>query len=624
MLMASCSFLDVAPNDKATFEDLFATNIQTDKYVCTLYFYLPLKCNPASSLFMVGADLQAGHLQGPDYYVAKGMIYDNMESPSTTYFPVWSSDATVQPSGAGVSSFRTWEGVRTGYYILENADSCPDATDDQKSMWKGEAWCIIGYIHHLMLEYYGPIPIVDHLLSMNEDINFPRSTYLECVQFISDCYDKAAEYLPDVQEPLYYGRCTKTMALTLKARVWLEAASPLVNGNSEWYGNLRNQDGTNLVSQTYDPELWKTAMDAADEAIRVGEAAGFGLFTASDQGEDDFERGYNNYRAAFVGNEGSSSFFNNEEHLFGDGDNVVQEEGLNLVWNITPRSGSVYGSTGFRGRVGPSLEVLDLFLSKNGLPMDVDPETKDLDLYSIAPGDSTVLLHRNREPRFYASIGYDRGDYDVNGGTISLHIRYGEEQGNDGDLTHDYETWTGSFVKKWTSKVDSYNSSANSYTYKHFYFPYVRFTENYLDYAEAEAEYTGTLSATGLKYLNVVRNRAGLPNFEDSWALVGGMPSGEDLVNEIRRERMIEFVFEGRWYFDLRRWKTAGDWYAMTPKIWTLTGTTAEEFYQVDDFYEAAFTRTFETPKNYWKAIPQDQIDINPLLVQNPGYSGAD
>ncbi|WP_373190097.1 MULTISPECIES: RagB/SusD family nutrient uptake outer membrane protein [Bacteroides] len=30
--------------------------------------------------------------------------------------------------------------------------------------------------------------------------------------------------------------------------------------------------------------------------------------------------------------------------------------------------------------------------------------------------------------------------------------------------------------------------------------------------------------------------------------------------------------------------------------------------------------RNFTAPKNYWLAIPQDQIEVNPNLVQNPGY----
>ena len=304
----------------------------------------------------------------------------------------------------------------------------------------------------------------------------------------------------------------------MKARAWLYAASPQVNGNSEWYGDFVNPDGTHLISQTYDKELWKKAMDAAEEAILQGEADGFGLYEADDQGTNDFERGYNNYRAAFVGNDGSSMFYNNIEHLFS-----YNNQG-NISYNtknMAPRIGySSYSSNGFRGYFVPTFDAVEVFLSKNGLPMDVDPETKDLDLYSIAPGDSTVLLHRNREPRFYAAIGYDRGEYDINGKTIVLKCHRGEEQQNDGNTSNEYQTCTGYYVKKWVSKADSYTVSSKSFTYNKYSYPYIRFAEVYLDYAEAEAEYTGTLSEKGLRYLNKVRNRAGLPNFEVSWARV--------------------------------------------------------------------------------------------------------
>ncbi len=288
---------------------------------------------------------------------------------------------------------------------------------------------------------------------------------------------------------------------------------------------------------------------------------------------------------------------------------------------MAPRVGySSYSADGFRGYFVPTLAAAQIYLSKDGLPMDVDPDTKNLDLYKLDDEGETVLLHHNREPRFYASIGYDRGEYDINGKTIVLKCRRGEEQQNDGNTTNEYQSCTGYYVKKWISKSDSYTVSSKSFTYNKISYPYIRFAEPYLNYAEAEAEYTGTLSAKGLAYLNKVRNRAGLPNFEVSWAKVGGMPTGEELVKVIRQERMIEFMFEGRWYHDLRRWKIAGDYMGKSAQGWNLAGKTAEEFYKVSDVYEGAQVITFETPRNYWLAIPQDQININPNLVQNPGY----
>ena len=141
----------------------------------------------------------------------------------------------------------------------------------------------------------------------------------------------------------------------------------------------------------------------------------------------------------------------------------------------------------------------------------------------------------------------------------------------------------------------------------------------YLSYAEADFEYNGSLSALSLTYLNKVRNRSGLPNFEDSWALAGGIPTGEKLREVLHDERSIEFAMEGRRFHDIRRWKIAETEMMRTQKAWNLAGTTAEEFYQLTDMKEGG-TRNFVAPKNYWLAIPLDQIQVNPNLVQNPGY----
>ena len=157
-----------------------------------------------------------------------------------------------------------------------------------------------------------------------------------------------------------------------------------------WYSDFTNPDGTHLISQTYDKELWKKAMDAAEDAIAQGEADGFKLFESSDKGENELERGYNNYRAAFIGNDGSSQFYNNEEHLFS-----YNNQG-NISYNaknMAPRVGySSYSADGFRGYFVPTLAAAQIYLSKDGLPMDVDPDTKNLDLYKLDDEGETVLL----------------------------------------------------------------------------------------------------------------------------------------------------------------------------------------------------------------------------------------
>ena len=135
----------------------------------------------------------------------------------------------------------------------------------------------------------------------------------------------------------------------------------------------------------------------------------------------------------------------------------------------------------------------------------------------------------------------------------------------------------------------------------------------------SDFEYNGSLSDASLNYLNLVRRRSGLPDFKDSWALAGGIPTGDELRKVLHRERSIELLMEGMRYHDLRRWKEAGEAMSRRPKAWNLDGRTAADFYRVSTMKESG-VRTFESPKTYWMAIPLSEININYNLVQNPGY----
>ena len=619
-MLTSCNFLDVIPSGKATQDDLFKTHVQADDFAASLYYYMPNRWGFQSSLEMCGGgDVVSSFFGAVRYFKWKSLVYDNQETASNTYVRMWS---TTCPAGSGVVDYNVWGGIRNAYLLLENADKVPDASAEQISRWKGEAYWIIAYMHHTLLEYYGPIVLVDHLIGLQEDINTERQPYLDCVQFISDMYDAAVKYLPGSHDSNYFGRATKTCALALKSRVWMQAASPMINGNSEWYSDFKNNDGTHLIPQTYDKELWKKAMDAAEAAILQGEADGFKLYSPSLK-TDMFEKGYDNYRQTFIGDDNASQFYNYQEHLFSYAASMAYN-----IKNMAPHTQSTtYDNGGWRGYFVPTFEAVECFLSKNGLPMHIDPETKD-DFKNPSklveapgyPGEKTSVWHINREPRFYAAVGYDRGSYDVDNKTIMIKGRRGEEQQNDGNTGNEYQTTTGYFIKKWVHKMNYHDpSKPGEFTSHKFAFPYIRFAEPYMDYVEAYVQYYGKLDGKALTYMNKIRNRAGLPNFEDSWALVGGVPTGEVLLDAVLRERLSEFVFEGRWHFDLRRYKVVQEVLDHKSRSWNLAGKTAEEYYQETEAYENQ-TRTFSAPKNYWLAVPQEQLTINPNLVQNPGY----
>lgn len=118
--------------------------------------------------------------------------------------------------------------------------------------------------------------------------------------------------------------------------------------------------------------------------------------------------------------------------------------------------------------------------------------------------------------------------------------------------------------------------------------PVIRVAEMYLTLAEARAEQGEIGSA--LEALNMVRNARGLDDFESTDA--------DALIDEILEERRREFAFEGHRFFDLKR--------------------------RGLNIPKPQISATAEIPYENFRIlarIPPDQVDNNPELVQNPGYS---
>ena len=118
------------------------------------------------------------------------------------------------------------------------------------------------------------------------------------------------------------------------------------------------------------------------------------------------------------------------------------------------------------------------------------------------------------------------------------------------------------------------------------------------------------------KYINEVRDRVGMPAVEE---VEGTNLEQDELRAIVRHERRVELAFEGHRFWDIRRWKIAEECLRPIPKAWNIEGDTPEKFYKLVDMKEND-TRIFTTPKHYWLAIPNSQLNINGQLVQNPGY----
>ena len=140
--------------------------------------------------------------------------------------------------------------------------------------------------------------------------------------------------------------------------------------------------------------------------------------------------------------------------------------------------------------------------------------------------------------------------------------------------------------KKWCSEetIDNGDTDVD--------FVLIRYADVLLMYAEAQNEVSGP-DASVYEAVNKIRARAGMPDFP------AGL-SQDQMREEIRHERRIEFVMEGTRYYDLIRWRTAE---TVIPSVQELQN------------------RVFDPSKNYLWPLPQSAIDSNPELIQqNPGY----
>ena len=615
MAVASCDYLDIVPESKAKFEDCFKSQSECKKFQYYMYQSMPcMGSHHATPDFLAGDDIISGKKGTVSYFQYKSVLY-GLESPSQSYWGFWWT-GSIPELDSRRTKLDTYESIRHCYMMLNNIDKVPDISVENYNTWKGEAYFLIAYYHNVLFDYYGPCVLIKGQVPTDasyDELYKPRATADECVEFICEMYDKAAELLPARRIEAELNFASGAAAKAFKARILTTLASPLYNGNTEM-ASFVNPDGTHIINQTYDKNKWKKALDAIEDAIAYCEANDYILYNHPDMNiADDFKRTVENYHDVFCKNH-----HNPEEYIFAYGGMYASET---LIRHSVPRSANPNGkggyyADGYRGYFNPTFESVERYYTVNGLPWEKDPLTKDINPYEYDPATETVKMHAMREPRFYANVGYDRGDYEIDGGVIKIYARGGEAHGSTFNIEHECQNCTGYFNKKFVNKANFFDTSSKTFKYFLYNYPYIRLAELYLSLAEADFEYNGALTSRGYDGLNKVRARAGLPTFQESWALAGGEPTGDELREIIHRERCIELYCESRSYHDLRRWKKAAEVMVRKPKAWNLDGKTASEFYQISEMPEL-MDRVW---KSYWLAIPIQEMNVNTNLVQNPGY----
>ena len=152
------------------------------------------------------------------------------------------------------------------------------------------------------------------------------------------------------------------------------------------------------------------------------------------------------------------------------------------------------------------------------------------------------------------------------------------------------------YIKKYVSTVAIRYDAENDW-------PVIRYADVLLMYAEVLNELDGP--AVGLKYLNLVRSRAGLTVIGD-----GIITTRNVFRKYMEEERRLELAFENQRWFDLLRWGKAKE-------------VVNKHIHETEwDFY-TGYTQKINELQDYQLIlpIPQSVIDNNPsVITQNPNY----
>lgn len=622
-LTTSCNdFLDKTPDDQLNMEMIFTDKMRTEDWLAGVYSSVP---SPMWGYFKDhGYNIMGDDITIPQDWAPYG--WSNVYAYTTGN---WSPISAWDPYYWVELSKR----IRSGLIFMEQVRVIPqkDLTEAYVNQMKNEVRFLIAYYYSLMIELYGSIPFTPGVIypvdAPESELMTPQAPYDKIVEWIDNELLDVSKNLPAVYPSnTEWGKATSVMALAIRAKTLLYAASPLFNGNPD-LKDWKNSEGEYLFDSEEKPAKWTKAAEAHLDLIKAAEASGYKLYYEYnvDGKIDPFMSYYNMSLKRF--SEG------NKEIIFGRPENKDL-----YYWQDHHLPKGIGGNAA----MGVTQELVDAFYMKNGeqpimgyngdgSPV-INPESGYMDngfsaenefrgtkwpgggpshLANKESGISPVTeagtynMYCNREPRFYVSVIY-------NGAWLGVDNRHVEflQGGRDTDMTFD-SPQNGYNIRKRIS-LDVFPRE-KKYTYQ----PGIlyRMADAYLGYAEALNESMGAPNTDVYKYVNMIRERAGIP------ALKAGL-NKEEMRAAIQQERRVEFNCEGIRIHDLRRWKL-GEKY-LGGKMYGMNHDGSEKSDDINNpraFYKRTFykSRTFNKRMYLWP-VPQAQMDINPKLKQAPGY----
>lgn len=595
VLFASCakdssSLLDPATS-VLTDKEVFADARYADQYLTDLYGWLvPVYATTGNN---------GCRWRGVDALLET--TTDNGSSnlgPGT--FRTFNTGAWSAATYSGMFWYSDWQqhyqAIRAANLYLKNIDNVPKDdeyrfNDSVRVIRKAEATFLKAWFYAELAKQFGGLPLLDVVLAPKDTI-IPRNTYDETVSYIVRLCDEAATVLPTAYSAAEVGRVTKGAALALKARTLLYAASPL------WNNPAKTADTPYWGK--YDADKWKLAAEACGEVIKMNR---YSLNT-------DISNMFLIYQTE------------NPEWIF---EHRMRPQAYMTYISIPTKVWKSPGPTKNGCNQVTYNMVKEYEVLKNGVAYSIDDPASGYN-----PNDP----FKNRDPRFYRDCMFNGFKYQ--GKTTVFGVNGpGGTQANFMNPTEVSTYYTYVFNIKFadltiTSTGTNYDGRNPAYTQNHgANYPYIRYAEILLDYAEAMNEAYGPevdalgVGKTALDALNEVRTRSKYQPKQEYMGYTGGMPpiasglSKDQLREKIRHERRVELTFEEHRFWDCRRWKIAPDVdiKAQIP-TWQPDGSVTYPIVTIE-------TRPWDN-RMFRMPIPENETFSNPALKQNPGYNRSE
>jgi len=509
------------------------------------------------------------------------------------------------------SSGWSWSNLRNVNYLIVNCTD-PAVPESVRNNYIGLARFFRAWFYYGMVRRFGDVPWVDHPLNPDEtDILYgPRDSRELVMEKVYEDLMFAAQHITRTTDATQCTFVTKWAAYAFASRVCL------------YEGTFRKYHNLNLATS---PAVWlKRAEDAAYEVMQN---SGKSL--------------HSNYRALFTSNDPPAS----ETILaIGASESLGVRHGANWRWT----------SQTFASALNMIRPFLCTYLQGDGTPYTNREGWQYEDFYEE---------FQNRDGRLNATLRYP--GY-VRDGVLALPVFGGYARLGYQPIKLCVDATFG----------DSQDLSVHA-------LQLMRYAEVLLNYAEAKAEQGTLTDADWARTVGALRQRAGItggisakPTVVDNYLKDTYYPDISDpVILEIRRDRAIELLFEGFRFDDIRRWKRgelvkmswtgmyisgvnipldvdhdgihdviyytddagleAAEALANNPSLYKVEVSTDPDAQIIQvhpagngkGYYLAWLTNNDHLkvwgPKQYYYPIPRTAINLNPNLVQNPGWENG-